>query len=437
MAPSSPVSFFDSIQNQPNAMDDLESSEEDSDEDDMSSMTSDSSLSGRRHLEDAHSFSQFSSTPLSPVHPHYALSSQATQRGSTHSQIPMYGAGRSVRPEGSEGVSGSGFGISTGASMLMRLGNHSTPYFSPSSSIKSNTASPSQSRSPLYSSSNSPLSTHPYANSSLSLNHKSSSRSNLNLTSHSMMPPPSPTPSQFSLKDRSLDNPDFRPKEHIAKPKTQPEFLKDVAKGKSKGVGLKSVGIGLGITGKGRDRSKSIGEQGSRVEGGKKDKGKGKEPSLPPPASFNFYQRPQNRGLHGSASFEYPRSQSSLAGGYGSLGVSGGGKRRPATTETSSPSTSASPSAAASAMASPLVSPTWAPSYGQPGQTQSFSGLGPATSGIGGQQAVALAKAKAEARERDQESMRKLDGLLIQHMEAEKNRMRKIAKSASSGSGKT
>jgi len=74
----------------------------------------------------------------------------------------------------------------------------------------------------------------------------------------------------------------------------------------------------------------------------------------------------------------------------------------------------------------------------QPGQTQSFSGLGPAPSGIGGQQAVALAKAKAEARERDQESMRKLDGLLIQHMEAEKNRMRKIAKNvASSGSGQT
>ncbi|THV03213.1 hypothetical protein K435DRAFT_299063 [Dendrothele bispora CBS 962.96] len=428
MAPHSPVSFFDSIQSQPNAIDDLESSEDD---DDDSEITSDSSLSlsmgggGRRDLEDAHSFSQFSAPPLSPVHPGYASSvrSASAYHENAHPPIPMYGAGRSVAPSGSN--------VFNTASRLMRLGNHSTPYISPSSSINSNLQLPSSpsitpSRS-MYSSTNSPLRSHPYA----------SSHSN---NSYSLLPPPSPTQSHLSFKERSLDDPDFRPKEHLVKTQPQPEFLKDKAKGK----GLKGVGVGLGF--KGRSRAKSIGQPGSGVEGGKKEKGKGKEPALPPSASFEM--RPtqlKNRGLHGSASFEYSRSTSSL--GTGHLGHGHGygygrgsgveGKRRPATTETSTPSSSTNPSAVVSPVGSPLVSPTWAPSFAQQEQTQSFSGLGAGPNGDGrmaGLQTSALAKVKSEARERDQENMRKLDGLLIQHMEAEKSRMKKIAESLGSSS---
>ncbi|KAJ7104211.1 hypothetical protein B0H15DRAFT_942212 [Mycena belliarum] len=95
-APSTPPSFFDSIQNQPNAMDDLDSSDSESD---------DESREGEP------------SPPHTPL-PVGRSSDLSTVPPSTPSNVP------------SNVPSDAPSNTSSGRSLLMRLGNHSTPYVS-------------------------------------------------------------------------------------------------------------------------------------------------------------------------------------------------------------------------------------------------------------------------------------------------------------------
>lgn len=119
-APASPTAFFDRIQSHPNAMDDLETSDESDEDEDGAEL----------HRPNPSSSPGFSGSRTGfPVRP------LATTMTTTTTMMPTRMATRGeTRARTFSNTEGSSSSIGLMKSSLMRLGNHSTPHLSPPSS---------------------------------------------------------------------------------------------------------------------------------------------------------------------------------------------------------------------------------------------------------------------------------------------------------------